>query len=661
MIDSEIRYGDKIGRFVVVGELGAGGMGVVYEAHDRELDRRVALKVLRGSMASEEERVRMLREGQAMARVTHPNVITVFEVGVAETGVFLAQELLDGGTLASWLRDSHSQDDVIAKFVAAGRGLAAAHAAGLVHRDFKPDNVLLGKDGRVRVADFGLARALGAEEVILLTKRAGEEPNASPHPMSPLTRTGAVMGTPMYMAPEQHEGESVDERTDQFSFCIALYHALYGDWPFAGKTAVALADNVLKGNVQKPPKRIPSRLRALVLRGLSVTKSDRFPTMDALLAELTRQPTRRLRRFAVLAGAALVVGGAVAGGFALSRSKDPPATPARPTVATRDTKDLSNTKATEWLASAMERGQLDDALEKYDMAAALKLQAGDRVQGSIALSLAAYTQVLRGDLEGAQQRLREAKTTASRDPMAVAYVDLATASRALAVGELDAAVTRSRACATAFEAKIPALAALCHQLHGDAEADRGGDSAAAKAYASARELARKNPDRALTIELASAELQLDLGNDEKAATDALALQTQATERGAVTSEALATIILARVRLRQGESSTALELLERVKPATLQELRTRLLYAIAKAQALALQSDPDGLEEIETARADAAKRGFAGLALEARLARLEVLFANDDAKLAAEQTDLVADAEKHGYGRVAKLARTVAQR
>ena len=542
-----IRAGDKIGRFVVVGELGAGGMGIVYEAIDRELDRRVALKVLRGAAASDEERVRMLREGQAMARITHPNVITVYEVGVDRGLVFLAQELLDGGNLAQWLAQPRSQADILAKFVAAGRGLAAAHAAGIVHRDFKPDNVLLGKDGRVRVADFGLARALGAEEVILLTRRAGvTRETATPHPMSPLTRTGAVMGTPMFMAPEQHEGETVDERTDQFSFCVALYHALYGDWPFAGRTAVALAHNVLKGQLQKPPKRIPPPLRTAVVRGLAVAPADRHPSMEALLAELTRQPGRKLRKLALVAGAAIVVGGAVIGGAILSRSTDPP----RPPPVTLDTKDLSNTGATEWLASAMERGQLDDALEKYDMAAVLKLQAGDRAQAAIAHAIGAYTQVLRGELAGALQRLRDAEGTAGDDPLARAYIDLATAARARATGELELAVTRGKACAATFASKVPALAALCHQLRGEAEADRGDDAAAGKAYDRARSLASKHPDRALPIELAHAELLLDLGADERAATQALALLTQADERGAVTGEALATVILARIRLRQ---------------------------------------------------------------------------------------------------------------
>ncbi|HEY1547171.1 MAG TPA: serine/threonine-protein kinase, partial [Kofleriaceae bacterium] len=202
--DPDIVHGSKIGRFVVVGTLGSGGMGVVYAAHDRELDRHVALKVMRTSAATEEERTRMQREGQAMARVTHPNVITVHEVGVDGAFVFLAEELLDAGTLGSWLEARHSHAEIVEKFELAGRGLAAAHAAGLVHRDFKPDNVLLGKDGRVRVADFGLARALGADNPMVTARMRKPSENdvdaPAPTPMSQLTATGAVMGTPMYMA-----------------------------------------------------------------------------------------------------------------------------------------------------------------------------------------------------------------------------------------------------------------------------------------------------------------------------------------------------------------------------------------------------------------------------------------------------------------------------
>jgi hypothetical protein len=412
--DAEISYGSRIGRFVVVGELGSGGMGVVYSAHDRELDRKVALKVLRAAAATEEERMRMLREGQAMARVTHPNVITVYEVGVEGTIVFLAQELLDGGTLGKWLEKRHTEQEILDKFVAAGRGLAAAHAAGLVHRDFKPDNVLLGQDGRVRVSDFGLARALGAvADPLAATTRANgprRDAELSRSPMSPLTATGAVMGTPMFMAPEQHNGERADERSDQFSFCVALYHALYGDWPYGGKTAVALADNVIHGRLQPPPKSrsVPGRLRKLLLRGLATDPAARYPSMDALLAELAYVPARKLRRAAIAGALVAVVGGALIGGYALrSREAERPTVDAA--VPAIDLGNLNAARASDWLASAMERDQLDDAFEKNDLAAALKVQARDPAGAAIAWSAGVVALALRGRLEHAQQPAAHAR------------------------------------------------------------------------------------------------------------------------------------------------------------------------------------------------------------------------------------------------------------
>jgi len=325
----DIPHGSRIGRFVVEGQLGAGGMSVVYAARDRELDRRIALKVLRGAV-DEAMRLRLLREGQAMARVTHPNVITVHEVGVEGRLVFLAQELLDGGTLRQWLAGRHPQRAILERFLAAGRGLAAAHAAGLVHRDFKPDNVLLGTDGRVRVADFGLARPVEAPPDPVTVKvgarvdALGETSHDLAHsPMSPLTRTGAVMGTPLYMAPEQHLGEVADARSDQFSFCVALYEALYRMQPFPGKTSVALADNVIAGRLDKPPAGagVPARLRRILLRGLSTKPDARYPSMDALLADLAHEPGRKARRIAIAAGAMVLIGGAVGGGYAL-RARD---------------------------------------------------------------------------------------------------------------------------------------------------------------------------------------------------------------------------------------------------------------------------------------------------------------------------------------------------
>jgi serine/threonine protein kinase len=365
---SDIRHGSKVGRFVVEGQLGAGGMGVVYAAHDRELDRRVALKVLKGTDDAE-QRTRLMREGQAMARVTHENVITVHEVGMEGSMVFLAQELLDGGSLRSWLLDKkRTQAEIMAKFIAAGRGLAAAHRAGLVHRDFKPDNVLLGKDGRVRVADFGLARSLESASALADTQKGGGSGSTHENlsnPMLTMTRTGAVMGTPLYMSPEQHAGEPADARSDQFSFCVALYEALHGDTPFPGKTAVALADAVMSGRMKPPPKTadVPSRIRKILLRGLATKPGERYPTMDALLAELTHDPSRKQRRFVLLATVIILIAGAVVGGYAFSQHESRKASevPARRTIAVMGFKNQSNDPSIAWISQGMSQllaGQL---------------------------------------------------------------------------------------------------------------------------------------------------------------------------------------------------------------------------------------------------------------------------------------------------------------
>ena len=240
--------------------------------------------------ALREETERLVREARSMAQVNHPNVVAVYEVGVAQGATYIAMELVAGQSLRAW-QARRSIAERVEAYIAAGRGLAAAHAAGIVHRDFKPDNCLVGADGRVRVTDFGLAAA---------------QPGTAPPPSDlELTAEGSVLGTPAYMAPEQFVGGNVDPRTDQFSFCVALHEALYGVRPFAGRTFGELADEVGHGRVRPAPAgaRVSGALRAIVLRGLSVRPGDRFPTLDHLLGELGRDRARPWRRTAIAAAA----------------------------------------------------------------------------------------------------------------------------------------------------------------------------------------------------------------------------------------------------------------------------------------------------------------------------------------------------------------------
>jgi Protein kinase domain len=666
--DPDIAHGSKIGRFVVVGTLGSGGMGVVYAAHDRELDRHVALKVMRASAATDEERMRMLREGQAMARVTHPNVITVHEVGEDRGFTFLAEELLDAGTLGGWLEQPHSHAEIVEKFELAGRGLAAAHAAGLVHRDFKPDNVLLGKDGRVRVADFGLARALGADEPPVtphMRKPAlTSAPAPAPTPMSQLTATGAVMGTPMYMAPEQHLGQRADERSDQFAFCIALYYALYGDWPFPGKTSVAVADAVIEGRMQRPPpgKHVSPKLRALLTRGLATKPADRFPSMTALLAELTKPPSHHARNVAIGLSVTALAGVAMIGaGYAL-RDRDKPVTPPI-TSSAFDPKTLSGDRGVAWLATAIERGQLDDALDKYTMAGSLAQQNGAPVQASIAWSAAALLDALRGHLDVARKQASDAEASKANDPIALAYADLAAAAVARAGGQLDAAFTRSAACASEFAATIPELAAICFELHGRTAADRGDLAAARGAYADGLAIAKRagNEARTLTLELAGAELDLDEDKLDGALARAIDLQKTADEHEAPSSAAAAWLLVARAHVATGSTQDALDDLGHVKLDAIEPIEIRLACHIARGEATAILGDDTGLAEIRTAHDEAKAAGYAGIAFAAQLALVEIASFKGEPDAAAQQKRLADAAKSRGYGRIAQQALTALAR
>ncbi len=284
--------GAQVGRYVILHPIGQGGMGVVYAGYDPELDRKVALKLLRPDRAGGEvARSRLLREAQAIARLSHPNVVAVFDAASFGDQVFIAMELVPGRTLREWLQEKpRSWREVIALFLDAGRGLAAAHAAGLVHRDFKPDNVLLGDDGRVRVVDFGLARPAGIET------DDGD---------------GSILGTPAYMAPEQLRGAPADARSDQYGFCVALWEALYGRRPGDASPSA--------GAPRASP--IPPWLRQALLRGLSADPAERHPSMDALLAVLGRDPWRLRRRLLAAAAVLLVVAAAAAAGLGWQRSR----------------------------------------------------------------------------------------------------------------------------------------------------------------------------------------------------------------------------------------------------------------------------------------------------------------------------------------------------
>ncbi|NMO16580.1 tetratricopeptide repeat protein [Pyxidicoccus fallax] len=311
--DMPLEKGTEVGRYLVLEPLGAGGMGVVYSAYDPELDRRVALKLLRAGalgLEMEQGRAHLLREAQAMARVSHPHVVPVYDVGTFGQQVFLAMELVEAQTLGAWLKVApRPWRQVLALFLDAGRGLSAAHAAGVVHGDFKPENLLVGRDGRVRVTDFGLAH-LGAPATDL-RPAPGTSPSTS---SEDLTTRSVLGGTPAYMAPEQLcDGVRAGPSGDQFAFCVALHEALYGERPFEGLSLDTLKAELRAGRVRPPPPgtRVPPWLRRVLLRGLSVRPEERHPSMDALLAELQRDPAVRWRRGLSVAGGLTLLAAAV--------------------------------------------------------------------------------------------------------------------------------------------------------------------------------------------------------------------------------------------------------------------------------------------------------------------------------------------------------------
>ncbi|HET6585574.1 MAG TPA: serine/threonine-protein kinase, partial [Nannocystaceae bacterium] len=305
-----------IGRYSVTHRIGWGGMGVVYAAHDPDLDRDVAIKVLRHDVDRDPRRQAwLLREAQALAKLNHPNVVQVYEVGKYDDHVFLAMELVEGRTLRAWVRaDRPAWRDVVAHYLEAGRGLAAAHRAGVIHRDVKPDNLLLGSDGRVRMLDFGLAGLDPSASARASASASAFESTSHGISSDDFTAPGGISGTPSYMAPEQHAGGELDAASDQFAFCVSLWEALCGSPPYSGKNASELAEHKRRGPPPWP-KHAPGN-RALVdalRRGLAADPEARFSGMEALLSALAGAISHRRRnRIALAVGAVALVAGSTA-------------------------------------------------------------------------------------------------------------------------------------------------------------------------------------------------------------------------------------------------------------------------------------------------------------------------------------------------------------
>jgi serine/threonine protein kinase/tetratricopeptide (TPR) repeat protein len=332
--------GDRFAGFQIRKFLGRGAMGVVYEAWDPTLERRVALKLLRSPSRRAAER--LLREARALARLDHPGVVRIWAADVHRGAVYIAMELVEGQNLREWLKTRRSWDEVLPVLIGAGRGLGAAHAAGVIHRDFKPENVLVGWDGQARVLDFGIARISTQHPDHLSSTVDGSqtsdgegegEGHCGSGPLSgsfaglpieeELTEAGALIGTLLYMAPEQHQRERADERSDQFGFCTTLFEAIYGAHPFPARTRSELAVLVAEGDVRFPNddhSKAPRWLERVILKGLSPNRELRFATMDDLIDALERHPRRRRARNRALSAAA-VLAGAVTLGLMVPRAE----------------------------------------------------------------------------------------------------------------------------------------------------------------------------------------------------------------------------------------------------------------------------------------------------------------------------------------------------
>ncbi|PRQ08812.1 protein kinase domain-containing protein [Enhygromyxa salina] len=416
--------GDEVGRYVILERVGAGGMGVVYAAWDPNLDRKVALKLLHGNRHDHSQRLQ--REAQALARLTHPNVISVHDAGTIaalDDRVFVAMEFIEGQTLRGWAGVAHDHanrstpaparvwSETLDVMLAAGRGLAAAHDHDLIHRDFKPDNVMIGDDGRVCVMDFGLARAarggdsLGSStdghptspsksaSALRVPTPAATQASEPPGPTGPrhvgverververvdggsvleseLTMAGSLLGTPAYMAPEQLRSDETDARADQFSFCVTTWQCLYGVRPFAGDTPLALLFAISNAKFTEPPstRAVPTRIRRALERGLAARPEQRWPDMHALLRALADDPVARRRPWVLGLGSLALAAAAATAAIELRNDPLPPPPPCEHAGARLQ--ELWSDARTAELAQVFARSELVYADETWTRAAA---------------------------------------------------------------------------------------------------------------------------------------------------------------------------------------------------------------------------------------------------------------------------------------------------
>ncbi|MCB9561644.1 MAG: serine/threonine protein kinase [Kofleriaceae bacterium] len=432
--------GARLGRYVVGERLGSGAMGVVYAAWDPHLDRRVALKVLRDDGdAADAARPRLQREAQAMAKLADPHVVAVHEVGTAGGRVYVAMELVAGATLRAWA-PARSWRQVCDVLVQAGRGLAAAHAAGLIHRDVKPDNVIVGDDGRARIGDFGLARGAGVDGAAAAGADGGgadvavvDDDGAA---AVTLTRTGVVVGTPAYMAPEVLRGGAADARADQFGFCVTAFEALHGVRPYAGASWQALLASIDAGAITRGPGAVPAWLDAILARGLAASPASRWPSLTALLDAIDARRHRRRHAWAWAGGAALAASAVTAAVVVAATGAAPAAAPRCDTGAAQ--------LATVWDADARARSPRRWARSTGRGVGARRRRAHGRrarrldraVGGRPGRAVPGHHRHPRGGADAAATRGRCFERR--RDELAALVARLETADRAIALRAVDA-------------------------------------------------------------------------------------------------------------------------------------------------------------------------------------------------------------------------------